>query len=171
MNLRGNVKITDNDNVLKTPPQNPILHGKTLQIQILDKSDQWLEISGGHSISHWNDTTDHINGVLMCTILPILKISIQGSYLKLVKDTPRKFQNSYFICGRLFGILRSVRFQKILGNQQYGWGFRTPLKMDVMIFYDRGENPKHLIRSVMWTRCRNIGTDKEYINEYPKQAP
>ena len=33
------------------------------------------------------------------------------------------------------------------------------------------KNPKYLIISVIRTRCRHIGTDKEYTNEYPKQAP
>ena len=57
------------------------------------------------------------------------KISMEGVHLKLVKDIPRTLQNSYFICGSLFDISRSVRLQKILGNNQYGWGFHTPLEM------------------------------------------
>ena len=49
------------------------------------------------------------NGVVMCTILIILKISIGGVHLKVVKDLPRKFQNSDIICVSLFGTLRSAR--------------------------------------------------------------
>ena len=80
-------------------------------------------------MSHLNKTIGRINGVLMCTILLLLKISTEGAHMKLVKDLPRTFQNSDFICGSLFGILRSVRLQKILGNQKYGCGFFTPLEM------------------------------------------
>ena len=40
--LEKNGQITANDTVLNKLPQNPILHGKILQIQILDNSDQWL---------------------------------------------------------------------------------------------------------------------------------
>ena len=54
---------------------------------------------------------------------------MEGASLKLLKDIPKTFQNSDFICGSLFGILRSVRLQKSIGNQQYGWGFSTPLDM------------------------------------------
>ena len=65
-------------------------------------------------------TIFHRNGVLMCTMLLLIKISMKGVHLKLVKEIPRKFQNSDFICGSLFGILISVRLQSIHGNQQYG---------------------------------------------------
>ena len=54
---------------------------------------------------------------------------MEGVHFKLVKDIPRTFQNSYFICGSLFGILRIVRLQKIIGNQKDGWGFHTLLEM------------------------------------------
>ena len=64
----------------------------------------------------------------MCTIMPLLKIAMEGVQLKLVKEMPRTFQNSDFIFGSLFGILRIVRLQNILDNQQYGWGLHTTLK-------------------------------------------
>ena len=59
----------------------------------------------------------------------LLKISFGGAYLKFVKDITRIFQNSYFIFGILFGILRSVKIHKSIGNQQDVWGLRTPLDM------------------------------------------
>ena len=75
------------------------------------------------------NTIGHINGVLMGTILLLLKISMEGVHLKLVKDIPRTFQNLDFIFEGLFGIFRSVRLQKILGNHKDGWGLCTPLNM------------------------------------------
>ena len=80
-------------------------------------------------MSHLKNTIGKINGVLMCTALILLKISMEGVHLKLVKDIPRTFQNSHFIYESLFVILRSVRLQKILGNHKYGWSFHTPLEM------------------------------------------
>ena len=49
--------------------------------------------------------------------------------LQLVKDIPGTFQNKYFICGILFGILSRARLQKIHGNQKYVLGLHTPLEM------------------------------------------
>ena len=54
---------------------------------------------------------------------------MEGYHLRLVKEIPRAFKNSDFICERLFGVLRSLMLQKILGNQKDGWGLCTPLKM------------------------------------------
>ena len=54
---------------------------------------------------------------------------MEGTYLKLLKDIPNKFQTSYLICESLFGILRSVRLQKSIGNHQDELGFSTPLDM------------------------------------------
>ena len=65
----------------------------------------------------------------MCKIQPLLKISIEGVHLKLVKDIPRTFQNSDFIYGSLFGILRSLRLQKIIVNQKDEWCLHTPLEI------------------------------------------
>ena len=67
--------------------------------------------------------------LMMCIILILLKSSMTGVHLKLVKEIPRNFQNSNFICWSLFGILIRVRLLKILGNQQDGWGLHTPLEM------------------------------------------
>ena len=107
----------------------------------------------------------------MCTILLLLKISMEGVHLKLVKYIPRTLQNPYFICGSLFGILGSVRLHKILGNQKYGWGLHTPLEMKFCYYINTEEkNSKYLIISVIRTRCRHIGTDKDYTNGDPKQA-
>ena len=63
-------------------------------------------------MSHLNNMIGYRNGVLMRTILLILKISMECVHLKLVKDIPRKFQNPDFIYWILFGILRSVRIHK-----------------------------------------------------------
>ena len=49
--------------------------------------------------------------------------------LQLVKDIPGTFQNKYFICGILFGILSRARLQKIHGNHKYVLGLHTPLEM------------------------------------------
>ena len=54
---------------------------------------------------------------------------MEGAHLQLVKEIPGTCQNSDFICGSLFGILRSVRLQKILGNQQDVWGLCITLDM------------------------------------------
>ena len=80
-------------------------------------------------MSHLKNTIGKINGVLMCTALILLKISMEGVHLKLVKDIPRTFKNSYFICGSLFDILISVRLHKILDNHKYGWGLHTKMEM------------------------------------------
>ena len=61
---------------IEKTPQKPILHGKILQSQILDNSYKWLEISWVQLMSHWKNTNGHRNGVLMYTILPLLKISM-----------------------------------------------------------------------------------------------
>ena len=60
----------------------------------------------------------HRNVVLMCTIFLLLKILMEGVHLKLVKDILRTFQNLDFICGVLFGILRSIRLQKFLATRK-----------------------------------------------------
>ena len=65
----------------------------------------------------------------MYTILLLLKSSMLGVHLKLVKDIPRLFQNSDFVCGGLFDILRSVRLHKIFCNHKDGWGLHTTLDM------------------------------------------
>ena len=86
---------------------------------------------------------------------------MEGAYLKLVKDIPKTFHNSDFICGRLFGILRSVRFQKSIGNQKDGWGFSTPLDMKcATTLRQRIKYIKYLTRSFIQTRSRHLGTDK-----------
>ena len=71
----------------------------------------------------------HINGVLVCTTLFLLKISMVGVNLKLVRYIARTFQNSDFIFGSPFGISISVRLHKILGDQQDRWLFHTPLEI------------------------------------------
>ena len=48
-------------------------------------------------MSHRNNTIGHRNGVLMCKILLLLKISMEVAHLKSVKDIPRKFQNAFLI--------------------------------------------------------------------------
>ena len=95
---------------------------------------------------------------------------MEGAYLKLVKDIPKTFQNSYFICGSLFGIFRSVRLQKIFSNHQDGWGLHTPLETNVLLHQERLEKLKFLVISVIWTRHRHIDTEKYYTNEIPNQA-
>ena len=127
--LGKNGYITADDTLLIKPTQNHILHGEILQIQRLDNSDQWLKMSWGCLMPHWNNTVGHINFVLMCKIVLLLKISMEGFHLKLVKEIARTFKNPCFIFGILFGILRSVSLHKILFNQQYVWGFHTPLEM------------------------------------------
>ena len=65
----------------------------------------------------------------MCTQFLLLKISMVGVQLNLVKYIPMTFKNSDFILGRPFGISRSVRLQKIIGNQQYEWDLYTILEV------------------------------------------
>ena len=58
---------------------------------------------------HQKNIIGHRNGVLMCIALPILKRSMVGAHLKLVKNTLKTFKNLDSIFGIPFGILRSVR--------------------------------------------------------------
>ena len=67
------------------------------------------------------------------------KNSNGGFPLKLVKDILRTFQNSDFICGSPFGILRIIRPHKIIGNQHYRWCLHTPpeMKCDTTLIHSR----------------------------------
>ena len=96
-------------------------------------------MSWGSLRYHLNNTIGNRNGVLMCTILTLLKTPMEGFHLKLVKDILRKFQNSDFICGSLFGILIIIRPNKILVNQKHGWGLHTPpaMKCDTILIHIR----------------------------------
>ena len=71
----------------------------------------------------------HINGVLMCATLIILKTSMLSLHLKLVKDIPKTFKNLDYICVRPFVISISARLQKILVNHQDVWGLHAPQKV------------------------------------------
>ena len=43
-------------------------------------------------MSNWYNTIGHINGVLMCKIMLLLKISVIDVHLILVKYIPKTFQ-------------------------------------------------------------------------------
>ena len=109
----------------------------------------------------------------MCTILLLLKISMDGFHQKLVKDILRTFQNSDLICGSLFGILRSVRLQKILGNQKYGQGLHTKLevKCDTTLIQMRKIQSTSIYQSseigtgtLVWTRITPTDTQSKCQN-------
>ena len=56
--------------------------------------------------------------------------NINGRYpLEMSEGNTRTFQESDLIWGSLFDMLISVRLHKTIGNQQYRWGFYTPLEM------------------------------------------
>ena len=74
-------------------------------------------------MSHLKNTFGHRNGVLMCTILNIIKSSMEGAHLKLVKKIPGYFKIEISFLGAY------LRLQEILCNQNIGWVLHTPLEM------------------------------------------
>ena len=80
---------------------------------MIGKSDQWFKMSWGRLITQWKNTIGHRNGVLMWKVLLLLKISMEGVWLKLVNDILRTLQNSDFIsgCQGFYGALHVLKYQ------------------------------------------------------------
>ena len=87
------------------------------------------------------------NGVLTCTTLLLLKTSVVGVHLKLVKDIPKTSQNSDSICGSLFGISRSVRLHESLETSNIYGVCTLHRRSNVLLHRGRVGKPKNLITS------------------------